>query len=88
LDRGHRALAARAERERAVLSGLEAGFRALGPGATLARGYAVARLEDGTIVRDPAQAPVGAPLEVVVQHGALETRVEAGTRRDPDEALR
>jgi exodeoxyribonuclease VII large subunit len=88
LDRGHRALAARAERERAVLSGLEAGLRALGPGATLARGYAVARLEDGTIVRDPAQAPVGASLEVVVQHGALATRVEAGTRRDPDETLR
>jgi exodeoxyribonuclease VII large subunit len=88
LDRGHRALAARAERERAVLSGLEAGLRALGPGATLARGYAVARLEDGIIVRDPAQAPVGAPLEVVVQRGALATRVEAGTRRDPDETLR
>jgi exodeoxyribonuclease VII large subunit len=88
LDRGHRALAARIERERAVLSGLHAGLRALGPAATLARGYAVARLENGTIVRDPAQAPVGGPLEVVVQHGSLATRVEAGSHRDPDEALR
>ena len=88
LDRGHRALASRAERERAVLAGLEAGLRALGPAATLARGYAVARLEDGTVVRDPAQTAVGGPLEVIVEHGTLATRVEVATHRDPDEALR
>lgn len=88
LDRGHRALAGRAERERAVLAGLQAGLRALGPAATLARGYAVARLADGTIVRDPQQAPRGAELEVVVEHGSLATRVEAATTRAPEEALR
>ena len=88
LDRGHRALAGRVEHDRAVLAGLQAGLRALGPAATLARGYAVARLADGAVVRDPGQAPPGEELEVVVEHGALVTRVESGTRRDPDEALR
>ena len=88
LDRGHRALAGRVERERAVLVGLQAGLRALGPAATLARGYAVARLADGTVVRDPDQAPAGDRLELIVQHGTLAARVESGIRRDPAEALR
>ena len=77
VDRGHRALGARAAREQATLSGLADSLRALSPAATLERGYAVARLADGTIVRDPAQAGVGEPLEVVVARGSLATRVEA-----------
>ena len=77
VDRGHRALTARAARDQAALSGLADSLRALSPAATLERGYAVARLADGTIVRDPAQAGVGEPLEVVVARGSLTTRVEA-----------
>jgi exodeoxyribonuclease VII large subunit len=77
VDRGHRALTARAVRDHATLSGLADSLRALSPAATLERGYAVARLADGTIVRDPAQAAVGEPLEVVVARGSLATRVEA-----------
>src|SRR5579859_5491492 len=87
VDRAHRALASRTERERAMLGGLKAGLRALGPAATLARGYAVARLEDGTVVRDPSQATIGGPVEVIVERGALVARVEAGLHRDPNEAL-
>ena len=59
-------------------------LRALSPAATLERGYAVARLADGTIVRDPAQATRGEPLEVVVARGTLATRVE---RSPTDEEL-
>ncbi len=77
VDRGHRALAARTSRELAALAGLGDSLRALSPAATLQRGYAVARLGDGTIVRDPAQATVGEPLEVVVARGTITTRVEA-----------
>jgi exodeoxyribonuclease VII large subunit len=77
VDRGHRALTARAVRDHATLSGLADSLRALSPAATLERGYAVARLADGTIVRDPAQAAVGEQLEVVVARGSLATRVEA-----------
>ena len=88
MDRGHRALAARLERQRATLDGVRDGLRALGPAATLARGYAVARLPDGTVVRDPAQAGVGDPLEVVVARGLLGTRVEIATRDGGEDLLR
>jgi len=76
VDRGHRALSGRVSREVTALDGLGDALRALSPAATLERGYAVARLADGTIVRDPAQAAVGNPLEVVVARGTIVTRVE------------
>ncbi|MEP6808028.1 MAG: exodeoxyribonuclease VII large subunit [Chloroflexota bacterium] len=87
VDRGHRALAGRTARERAALVGLGDALRALSPTATLERGYAVARLADGTIVRDPAQATVGDPLEVVLARGTVGTRVEA-TATAAEELLR
>jgi exodeoxyribonuclease VII large subunit len=77
VDRGHRALAGRAAGERLALSGLADALRALSPAATLERGYAVARLADGTVVRDPAQATTGDALTVTVSRGTLATRVEA-----------
>lgn len=87
VDRGHRALSARTARELAALTGLGDALRALSPTATLERGYAVARLADGSIVRDPAQGTVGEPLEVVVARGTLSTRIEATARAD-EEVLR
>jgi exodeoxyribonuclease VII large subunit len=87
VDRGHRALSARTSRELAALTGLGDALRALSPTATLERGYAVARLADGSIVRDPAQVTVGEPLEVVVARGTVSTRVE-GTARTDEEVLR
>jgi exodeoxyribonuclease VII large subunit len=62
-------------------------LRALSPAATLERGYAVARLADGTIVRNPAQAAPGEPLEVVVARGTIATRVESTAGSD-EEVLR
>jgi len=76
VDRGHRALAVRAGGARTSLSGLGDALRALSPAATLERGYAVARLADGTVVRDPAQAAAGDALNVTVAHGTLSTRIE------------
>jgi exodeoxyribonuclease VII large subunit len=76
VDRGHRAISTRTAREVASLAGLADALRALSPAATLERGYAVARLADGTIVRDPAQAVKGDPLKVTVARGSLATRVE------------
>ena len=87
VDRGHRALSARTSREATALRGVADALRALSPTATLERGYAVARLADGTIVRDPAQATPGAPLEVVVARGTIGTRVET-TAGSQDEVLR
>ena len=87
VDRGHRALSARTARETAALRGVADSLRALSPTATLERGYAVARLSDGTIVRDPAQATAGEPLEVVVARGTIATRVETTAGSD-EEVLR
>lgn len=50
---------------------LRAGLRALSPGATLARGYAIALVDGDVIVRDAAQAPAGAQLVVTVGRGSL-----------------
>ncbi|QKJ19067.1 exodeoxyribonuclease VII large subunit [Microbacterium hominis] len=55
---------------------LRAGLRALSPASTLARGYAIAQLADGAIVRDAAQAPTGAIVTVTVDHGAFAARSE------------
>jgi exodeoxyribonuclease VII large subunit len=87
VDRGERSLRARVERERLSLRALQDGLRALGPQATLERGYAVARLADGTIVRDPAQAAAGQPMDVVVARGTVATRVEGGAAAPSEELL-
>jgi len=65
LDTAHRATAE-----------LRASLRALSPAATLARGYAIAHLDDGRILRDAADAPVGAGLTVTVDRGSLRARSE------------
>jgi exodeoxyribonuclease VII large subunit len=87
LDRGSRALEGRVERGRAELHGLGGALRALGPAATLERGYAVARLADGTIVREPSAVQIGAALEVVVARGRLGTRVESVTPQSGEEGF-
>jgi exodeoxyribonuclease VII large subunit len=79
VDRGHRALTVRVGGARASLTAQADALRALSPAATLQRGYAVARLADGTVVRDPSQAVVGEALSVTVTRGTLATRVEGAS---------
>lgn len=55
---------------------LRASLRALSPGATLARGYAIAHLDCGVIVRGAAQAPAGAAVVVTVADGSFAARSE------------
>src|SRR6478609_8237188 len=50
---------------------LRATLRALSPASTLARGYAIAHLADGVIVRDATQAPASTPLVVTVGRGSF-----------------
>lgn len=50
---------------------LRASLRALSPEATLARGYAIAQVQGGGIVRDATQAPEGARVVVTVADGAF-----------------
>ena len=50
---------------------LGATLRALSPASTLARGYAIAHVGDGVIVRDAAQTPPGARVTVTVGRGSF-----------------
>jgi exodeoxyribonuclease VII large subunit len=55
---------------RGALETASASLAALGPGATLERGYAIVRrTADGAVVRDPAEAGAGTPLLVRVARG-------------------
>jgi exodeoxyribonuclease VII large subunit len=62
---------------RRSLGSAEAALAVLGPQATLERGYAIVRrADDGSIVRDPADAPVGSKLAVRVARGELPATVD------------
>jgi len=81
-NRGRDILDRRVESERRRTRELSASLRALSPLATLARGYAIAHLGGGVIVRDASQAPEGTALTVTVARGALSARSE-GELADP-----
>ena len=55
---------------------LRATLRALSPGATLARGYAIAHTGDGLILRDARDAPARTLLTVTLEHGSIAARSE------------
>ncbi len=56
----------------AFLAAVSASLGAVGPEATLSRGYAIVRGgAEGTILRDPADAPAGTALRVTLAGGAL-----------------
>jgi exodeoxyribonuclease VII large subunit len=62
---------------RASLAAASAALDVLGPQRTLDRGYAIVRrAADGTIVRDPAEAPPGTRLAVRVARGDVPATVD------------
>jgi exodeoxyribonuclease VII large subunit len=63
------------ERKRAALEGLAGSLRALSPKATLSRGYAIVRTDNG-IVRSASSVTAGTRVEVEVAEGAFGARVE------------
>jgi exodeoxyribonuclease VII large subunit len=64
---------------RTALGRSSAALVALGPQATLDRGYAIVRrAQDGRVVRDPREAPAGDLLAITVARGDLSARVEDG----------
>jgi exodeoxyribonuclease VII large subunit len=68
---------ARLAAARTALGRSSAALAALGPQATLDRGYAIVRRSaDGVVVRDPGDAPAGGLLAIRVARGELGARVE------------
>ncbi|REJ07710.1 exodeoxyribonuclease VII large subunit [Microbacterium bovistercoris] len=72
--RGRDSVARRLDTAGRTTSELRASLRALSPAATLARGYAIAHLENGTILRDAADAPAGTALTITVDRGSVAAR--------------
>ncbi|MBX7213765.1 MAG: exodeoxyribonuclease VII large subunit [Thermoflexales bacterium] len=74
-DRLTRAMVADLSLRAARLRGVSGRLAAMGPLATLGRGYAiVTRAEDGTLIRSVGQAGPGMPLRVRVADGAFTAR--------------
>ncbi len=73
------------ERSRAAVGLASAALAALGPQATLERGFAiVTRARDGVIVRDPAEAPAGSDLRIRVARGAFGATVAGPGAAEPE----
>ncbi|AJE82675.1 exonuclease VII large subunit XseA [Streptomyces albus] len=68
-DRARRTLGHLLDRASSELTHTRARVVALSPAATLRRGYAVLQTADGTVVREPADAPEGGPLRARVAGG-------------------
>lgn len=74
--RGRDVVDRRLESEARRAAELRAALRTLSPSSTLARGYAIAHLTDGVIVRDAVQAVAGAAVLVTVGRGSFAARSE------------
>jgi len=74
LSRGRDTVARHLDAASRKTSELRASLRALSPAATLARGYAIAHLDGGVILRDAADAPAGTALTITVDRGSLAAR--------------
>ncbi len=73
--RSHELIERRLERAHTGVADLTGQLRALSPQRTLERGYAIAQREDGTAVRDAADAPAGTQLRLTVAVGRLAATV-------------
>jgi exodeoxyribonuclease VII large subunit len=81
-SRGRDTLTRRLDAAQRTTSELRASLRALSPAATLARGYAIAHLDDGRILTDAVDAPAGTALTVTVDRGSLRARSEGQVSED------
>ncbi|UNX55636.1 exodeoxyribonuclease VII large subunit [Georgenia sp. TF02-10] len=72
----------RTERAGAELTAVHGRLRALSPAATLARGYAVLRTRDQTVVRSSAEVVPGDRLEALLAAGRLGVEVRAAAPPD------
>ncbi|TFV94049.1 exodeoxyribonuclease VII large subunit [Orlajensenia leifsoniae] len=71
LARGSDLLDRTIERAQASTTELATRLRALSPQATLDRGYAIAQLPDGHVLRRADQAPAGTPLVLTLAEGVV-----------------
>ena len=68
------------ERAGATVAELRSQLRALSPQGTLDRGYAIAQLAGGEVLRNPEHAPAGTPLTLTLAEGTLAATSAAGPK--------
>lgn len=87
-DRARRCLTHQLDAAVSDLAHTRARVAALGPAATLQRGYAVVQTADGRVVRRPDEVAAGDRVHVRLAEGTMDATVEsatsAGTPQDPD----
>ena len=84
LSRGRDSITRQLDAAGRKTSELRASLRALSPAATLARGYAIAHLDGGVILRDAADAPAGSALTITVDRGSISARSEGEIAESDD----
>jgi len=84
LSRGRDSITRQLDSAGRKTSELRASLRALSPAATLARGYAIAHLDGGVILRDAADAPAGSALTITVDRGSISARSEGEIAESDD----
>src|SRR5690606_12763792 len=67
----------RLERSASRVTDLKSQLRALSPQGTLNRGYSIAQLPDGSVLRSEADAPTGTRLLLTLADGSVHSTVEA-----------
>ena len=82
-SRGREVVRRRMDAAATATAELRAALRALSPGATLARGYAIAHVGEGVIVRDASQVPAGTDVVVTVARGSFTARSDGELAADP-----
>jgi exodeoxyribonuclease VII large subunit len=87
-SRGREVIERRLSQEARATAELRATLRALSPAATLARGYAIAHLPAGDIVRDAEQAPAGSTVLVRVGRGSFSARSDGPVDEGDGETAR
>ncbi|CAM3527183.1 exodeoxyribonuclease VII large subunit [Occultella aeris] len=84
---GRAAIARRLGSADADLANLRTALRTLSPQATLERGYAVLRTDDGVVVRSPDDVTVGQDLSALVAAGRLGVTVRTADTRTGEEVI-
>ena len=79
VGRGSELVELTVERSHGQVAELRAQLRALSPQRTLDRGYSIAQLPDGSVLRSAKKAKSGTPLLLTLADGKLHTTVDAGS---------
>jgi exodeoxyribonuclease VII large subunit len=83
LGRGTELFGLMLERAQSRVGELRGQLRALSPQGTLDRGYAIAQLPGGAVLRRPAEAPEGTDLVLTLAEGSTTARVTAQHKAPP-----